>query len=131
MIIENKIEQISEENAKKMILTSVENRDTFFVTLNMRYTQTWEQFAEALGNAFQLPMRNEGIDGTQDWMEDLDWLNKEAFTIILFNYSELLNKDFKNLLVEFFNRIIEWWEEGVTQFCVGGKAKPFNIYLVN
>ena len=130
-MITNKIVQLSETEAKNLISACAQDKNLFLATINMTHTQTWEQFAEALGNAFQLPMRNEGFDGTLDWMQDLDWLNREAYAIILYNYSKLSNSEVKKLLIEFFAIITQWWEKDVTQFCVGGKAKSFNVYLVD
>ena len=100
------------------------------MTLHMKYIHTWEQFAEALGNAFQLPIRNEGFDGTKDWMEDLEWLNKYAYKLVLFDFFKLENSEFKALLIKFLTCIVEWWEKDIVQYCVNGESKSFEVYLV-
>lgn len=129
-MIKNKIEKIPEQFATNLMLDRIKNKEEYIVTLHMKYIQTWEQFAETLGNAFQLPMRNEGVDGTKDWMEDLGWLNKRAYTLIIFDFFDLKSKNFKDLLIKFFTCIIEWWEKGIIQFCVEGEPKSFEVYLV-
>ena len=62
----------------------------FHVIISCQYLQTWEQLAEALGNAFQFPMRNEGLDGTWDWLTDLTWLGKQDRICIYFFEAEKL-----------------------------------------
>ena len=129
-MIKNRIKQVSEQIAISLTNNSVKDRGVYFVTLHMKYIHTWEQFAEALGNAFQLPMRNEGVDGTKDWMEDLEWLNKYAYKLVLFDFFKLDNKEFKDLLIKFLTCIVEWWEKDVVQYCVKGESKSFEVYLV-
>ena len=129
-MIKNKIECISQQFAVDLISNSKKNKDEYLVTLHMKYIHTWEQFAEALGNAFQLPMRNEGMDGTKDWMEDLELLDKYAYKLVLFDFYELDNQALKELLLKFLTYIIQWWEKDVVQYCVGGEPKSFEVYLV-
>jgi len=119
------------------------NNGTFFwkngynVILSCKYIQSWEQFAEALGNAFQFPMRNEAYAGTQDWMEDLTWLGKqENIRIYLCDWKELLKKDkkAKENVVMLFYGLIHWWKEDVKECFIEGKPgepKEFEVILID
>ena len=109
----------------------------FHAIISCRYIQTWEQLAEALGNAFQFPMRNEGMDGTWDWLTDLSWLgDREEINLYFDREKELLKSDsaLKEKVFDFFERLVLFWREDVKEaFIAGaaGKPKQFNVYLVN
>lgn len=111
--------------------------NSFSVTINCLYIQTWEQLAEALGNAFQFPIRNEGFDGTWDWMTDLSWLgNHKEISICFCNERELFknNSLLKKKTINFFEELIQFWEEDVKKAFISGKRgepKSFNIYFVD
>lgn len=111
--------------------------DGFHVVLSCQYIQTWEQLAEALGNAFQFPMRNEGLNGTWDWITDLTWLGtQESIKIYFYNSQELFKDDtaLKKYILEWFERVAEFWREDVKNAFLEGKPgepKNFEIYLVD
>lgn len=119
------------------------NRETLFwnngytVVINCKFIQEWEQLAEALGNAFQLPMRNEGPDGTWDWLTDLSWLGEQnKISLYLVNEKELFrdNFDLKKDVYNWFGELVRFWNEDVkSAFIAGKKGKPkiFDIYFVN
>ncbi len=130
-MIKNKIERISDRCAKNIIEDSRKDKGNYLVTIRMDYINSWEKFAEAMGNAFQLPMRNEGFDGTRDWMEDLEWLGKQSYTLIFYNFSILTDIKLKDIIMKFLTMVLEWWEKDVIKYCIDGEAKTFNVYLVN
>ena len=109
----------------------------FHAIISCRYIQTWEQLAEALGNAFQFPMRNEEMDGTWDWLTDLSWLgDREEINLYFDREKELLKSDsaLKEKVFDFFERLVLFRREDVKEaFIAGaaGKPKQFNVYLVN
>jgi hypothetical protein len=77
---------------------------------------------------------NRLFDAYLDWMRDLDWLNAEGYLLIITNFSEFLKNDpaLKAEIIDDFSKIIfPWWEEEVERCSVGGKAKPFNVILVD
>ena len=111
----------------------------FYITINCNYIQTWEQLAEALGNAFQFPMRNEGFDATWDWMTDFSWseiVNKSTITIYFNESRELFksNSKLKAKVFDFFERIIDHWKDASNLGFINGKpgvTKDIVIYLVD
>ncbi|MDR0299022.1 MAG: hypothetical protein LBI13_02915, partial [Streptococcaceae bacterium] len=59
--------------------------------------------------------------------------NKDGYVLIIRNYKDFLKQDPKKkeiVIDEFKNNILPFWEEEVTRTVVGGKAKPFNVYIV-
>lgn len=109
----------------------------FHVIISCQYIQSWKQLAEALGNAFQFPMRNEGLDGTWDWLTDLSWLGDQTkINIYFYNEKELFRNNYslKKQVFEWFESLIHFWEIDVKEaFIAGkpGKSKTFEIYLIN
>ena len=129
-MILNKMLYITESEAKKIILSN-EKQKTHLAIIDFINVKSWSDFVIVLGDIYQLPIRNEGYDGTRDWMEDLDWLPYGEYVAILYNLSSIQDKNLKENNLSLFKLVIQWWEKDVEQFCVGGKAKPFNVYLVN
>ena len=132
----NRLKLVSE----KMFLNALENyhlHEGYKVVISCNYIQSWEQLAEALGNAFQFPMRNEGMDGTWDWITDLDWLGEENnISIYLYEYKKLCgeNPSLKAHILEWFNELVQYWYEDVKTVYLKGKLgepKNFNVYLVD
>ncbi len=69
-----------------------------------------------------------------DWVTDLSWIDSNCFKLVIYNYSEFLKDDMpaKELFIETFREgIILFLEEGVLDTVVLGKAKHFNVYLVD
>lgn len=108
----------------------------FHVIISCQYIQTWEQLSEALGNAFQFPIRDEDMDATWDWLTDLSWLgNQEEINIYFDHEKEFFKSDLplKERVFNFFDKLILFWKEDVkTAFIAGerGKPKQFNVYLI-
>jgi hypothetical protein len=93
-----------------------------------------QDFLDSMSKIFMFPYPASGFDGYFDWIRDLDWLQKEGYILIIYNFKEFLNMDMrlKNQIIDDFkNIILPWWESEVEKFVVRGKPKLFNIYLVN
>ncbi len=109
----------------------------FNIIISCKYIQTWDQLAEALGNAFQFPIRNEGLDGTWDWLTDLSWLgDQKRIRIYLYDEKELLKNDasLKKQVLCWFEELIQFWEVDVKDAFIAGKpgeTKDFEIYLIS
>ena len=109
----------------------------FNVIISCQFIQTWEQLAEALGNAFQFPMRNEGLDGTWDWLTDLSWLGEQKrISIYFYNEKELFKNNFslKKKVINWLEELLQFWETDVKDAVIAGKSgepKDFKIYFIN
>ena len=79
-------------------------------------------------------MLSRSLASYNDWMKDLDWFGKDSYILIIRNYKSFLANDLplKEMIMEGFrDYILPWWQEDVEKYVVEGKAKPFNIYLVD
>jgi hypothetical protein len=123
------------------------------VELQGKELRTWEQYATEIGKKLKFPemyqkLRKEHIvDSYHDWLRDLSWYEQtEEYAIIIYDYSQFLKDERGNIrqgcfgnysinkdmiICGFVDTILPWWEYEVEQCVVGGKAKPFNVYLIN
>ena len=128
------IKKMRKEEFKKLNDGTAFWKTGYHVIISCNYIQTWEQLAEALGNAFQFPMRNEGFDGTWDWLTDLSWLGKQPRISIYFYESEKLLKGDRKLKEEVLNLINKYVKaekkEEVDKVNEGVKAVKTDIALL-
>jgi len=121
------------------IKSKVEQDSTgFLAEIDGKYISTLEEYLSCVSELFRFPMLSDDYklswDGYLDWIRDLDWLGKDSYTLIIHDYKSFLANDLelKKMIMDDFEEIIlPWWQEDVEKFCVGGKAKPFNVYLVD
>lgn len=132
-----RLTKITKEEFKILTNNICLKNNGFNIIISCKYIQTWDQLAEALGNAFQFPIRNEGLDGTWDWLTDLSWLgDQKRIRIYLYDEKELLKNDasLKKQVLCWFEELIQFWEVDVKDaFIAGkpGKTKDFEIYLIS
>jgi hypothetical protein len=72
--------------------------------------------------------------GYEDWICDLSWLNADGYVLIITNYSGFMSEDLeeKEYVIKAFEEVIlPWWQKDVEKYVVEGKAKPFNLVLVD
>ena len=95
----------------------------------------WKDYAHAIEKAMRFPTPCDKVyDVYLDWIRDLDWLNSEEYLLIINNYGKFMmdDNDMKREIAKDFEEIIlPWWSGEITQYVVDGKAKPFNVYLVD
>ena len=133
MLIKNNISYISQleaETIKKSL-----SKDVFVVEMDGERIQSSEDYLELAWLAFKFPYPDEepSWDGYNDWISDLTWIDADGFALFIHNFTKFMKKDYreKAAFVEHFRDfILPFWEDEVTKVFVGGKAKPFNVYLV-
>ena len=68
-----------------------------------------------------------------DWMTDLSWISADqGICLIVNNYSKFLSLDpvFKeNLIEDFRDNILPFWEKDVLQYVKDGKTRRFDMIL--
>ena len=114
----------------------VKDETLFIGEMDGENIQSWKEYIAVVSQLFHFPYeKHYAHAGYLDWMEDLDWLNKEGYVFIIYQYSEFLQHDRENeklyFLNDFINDILPFWEEEVERVMVGGKAKRFSLYLVD
>jgi len=105
------------------------------VEIQGKEIQSWDEYLDVIEIVYKFPTGwRVNIHGYIDWMLDLDWLGKNSYILIIHDYSDFLkqNMETKKMVMEIFEEeILPWWQSDVEKYCAGGKAKPFNVYLVN
>jgi hypothetical protein len=69
-----------------------------------------------------------------DWIRDLSWINSSSYIFVINNFEELMKESSneKKIIIDSLkNIILPWWESDVEKCVVEGKAKSFNVYLVD
>jgi hypothetical protein len=133
--IDNKIICINSKEFKKVQQDLYKNEQMYVVELNGQRIQSWENYITEMQTKFKFPTSCiDSIDRYFDWIRDLDWLNKESYALIINDYDLFMknNVEFKNEIIsDFRDVILPFWQDEVEEVVVGGKAKCFTIYLVD
>ena len=98
-----------------------------------RNIDTLENYLHEICNTFKFPIPAKSMDGYLDWMTDLGWLESKGYALIINNFGDFMKDDREKkekVLWLFREDILPFWQSGVEQYVVEGKAKPFNVYLV-
>ena len=134
-MIVNRIYQISEKEFVEIISRSKQKQRIHIVELDGSKIQKWKDYIEIIEEKYEFPTTCiDSIDRYMDWMRDLQWLQCEEYIMAIHNVKSFLSGDPKaNKIVMdgFGNSILPYWQEEVEKCCVGGKAKPFNVYLID
>lgn len=129
---ENKIHYISKQSADEKIQNLQFDPQHHIGIIYGNKAKTWLSYLVQIREQYKFPTIEEVFDGYLDWMEDLSWLNKEAFSMFIFDYKQLLcvEPNNKKIVMEMFDDILVWWSTDIEKYCVEGQPKPFNIYMV-
>ena len=86
--------------------------------------------AEAFAFPNKLPEMKRGW--YNDYINDLMWIEQKEIVLIINNYDLMLvdNLKLKNdIMADFEEIILPWWEEEVVGHMVGGMPRKFLVYL--
>lgn len=131
--MDNRIVFASDKEAKEEKSKFEQYDDTFIVEIPGEKCVHLEEYLDLMSNLVQFPVKAKGLDGYNDWMRDLSWINKEKIIIIINNFSLFLQEDVlsKKAVIEDFQEVIlPWWESEVVKCVVGGRRKRMLVYLV-
>ena len=134
-MIENRVYTLCSDDIKELIHDASNSISTHLVEIYGKEILTWKDYIEIIEKAFRFPTQcTNNFDGYYDWMRDLDWLGKDHYVLVVHDFSHFLEQDqaLKKEIIYGFNEVIlPWWQEEVERCVVDGKAKSFNIYLVD
>ncbi|WP_051650608.1 barstar family protein [Lachnoclostridium phytofermentans] len=129
----NRIIFASAKEVKEVKSKLESNDEIFIIEIEGERCLFLADYLNSMSNLFQFPIKAQGLDGYNDWMRDLSWLNKEQIIIIINDFFKFLQRDTlsKEVIIEDFKEVIlPWWESEVTNCVVGGKTKKMLVYLV-
>lgn len=133
--VKNTILFINKETLEKLKEQYHDRYTTHVVELKGEEIHNWSDYITEVQSKFEFPSDClDSVDRYLDWIRDLSWLKKDEYVLIINNYSMFMknNDHLRNQIIEdFTDLILPFWEEEVKQVVVKGKAKPFMIYLVD
>ena len=110
------------------------NRNIYTAVVDGKSIQSWITFLDKMIEKFKLPMKeHRNVNAYLDWMRDLEWLDSEGYILFIENYADFMKENLemkKNIIDDFENYILPFWDSEVVQVMTGGKIKMFNVYLV-
>ncbi len=132
--MENKIYRITNKELS-LVRKQLEKEVNWWVgEIDGELIEDWNDYVQTISKVMQFPMPCKVFEGYIDWITDLDWLEADGYVLIIRNFESFMSKDLekKKIVVEAFEEdIFPWWAGDVEKYVVGGKAKPFNVYLVD
>lgn len=134
-IFSNKVQKVNSQDVEFIKEKLDSNDRVYVVEVSGSNIQSWEDYISEIQSKFLFPTSCvDNIDGYLDWMRDLDWLNKEEIVLIINDFSIFLKDDPKlknEIISDFVDIILPFWQDEVKKVVVEGKAKPFIVYLVD
>ena len=130
----NKIVYVTKNEAQLIKADAVQNRDIYFAEIEGAEIKTEEDYVRAMAEAFsflhKLPEMKLGW--YNDYINDLMWIEQKEIVLVINNYDLMLvdNLKLKNdIMADFEEIILPWWEEEVVGHMVGGVPRKFLVYL--
>jgi len=131
--LHNAVLAVSAEDIKTVKDTLSASDSTYIVEIDGAHIQSWEDFISEMQSKFKFPTPCfDSVDRYLDWMRDLAWLSKDSYSLIITNYGLFMKNapELKQQIIsDFAEVILPFWEEEVVNTIVGGKAKIFILYL--
>ena len=129
----NKVSHISRRELAT-IRASINPIDVYLVELDGKQINNWKDYISLLETGFKFPTSCiDSIDRYLDWIRDLSWISQKEILLVINNFEYFIvdDEDLRTQIIfDFYDLILPFWEEGVKKFVVGGKPRKFNVYLV-
>ena len=72
------------------------------------------------------------LEWCNDYLCDLMWIEQESIVLLISNFNVMLTNApeiKRNIIADFEEIILPWWEEDVIGHMVGGVTRKFLVYL--
>ena len=133
--MKNEIKKITKEEWQLRKQQLKQKKGIWIAEIDGKKAPTWKDYAREVEHVFQFPTPcDKSMDAYLDWITDLSWLQARKYVLIIYNFKDFMKEELENkenIIWLFEEDVLPFWESGVEQYVVGGKAKPFNIYLVD
>ena len=130
----NKIVYVTKNEAQLIKADAVQNREIYFAEIDGAEIKAEEDYVRAMAEAFAFPhkLHEMKLVWYNDYINDLMWIEQKEIVLIINNYDLMLvdNLKLKNdIMADFEEIILPWWEEEVVGHMVGGVPRKFLVYL--
>lgn len=130
----NKLVYVTKDEAEQIKNHALNNEDVFFAEIEGAKIRTEADYVQEMSNAFTFPHELPAmkIGWYNDYISDLMWIEQKDIVLLIHNYDLMLcdeQKLKKNILDDFEEIILPWWEGEVVGHMVDGKPRGFLIYL--
>lgn len=132
----NKLVYITKDEAERIKNHALNNEGVFFAEIEGAKIRTEADYVQEMSNAFAFPHELPAmkIGWYNDYISDLMWIEQKDIVLLIHNYDLMLcgeQKLKKNILDDFEEIILPWWEGEVVGHMVGGMPRGFMVYLEN
>lgn len=130
----NKIVYITKNEAEQIKEDALHNGSVFFAEVEGSKIRTEADYVQEMSNVFAFPHELPAmkIGWYNDYISDLMWIKQNDIVLLIHDYDLMLcdeQKLKKNILNDFEEIILPWWEGEVVGHMVGGKPRGFLVYL--
>ena len=130
----NKIIYVTKNEAKLIKAKALQNSEVYFVEIDGAEIKTEEDYVRTMADAFAFPsdLPRMILGWYDDYIADLMWIEQNEIVLLINNYDLMLvnNPKIKSDIIEDFEEsILPWWEKDVVGHMVGGVPRRFSVYL--
>lgn len=132
--MKNKIVCVTRNEANLIKENVQQNKDIFFAEISGSKITTEEEYVYEMSHIFAFPQQlpKMSLGWYKDYICDLMWIKQKDIVMLIRDYDMMLadNQNMKeNIIADFDEIILPWWEGEVVGHMVGGKPRGFMIYL--
>ena len=134
--MKNSVLNISKDEANKI---KSESKDKVFIAeIDGAEINSWEDYWTAMARSFSFPelpaYMKPDYHSYYDIMTDLSWIETDSIILIINKFTLFLKGEHAlkdDIIRDFKDYLLPFWEEEVEKTVVGGKKKSFCVYLVD
>lgn len=130
----NKIFYITKKEAEAVQSFAKDRNNVFFSEIDGAKILSEETYVREISRAFgffdKLPMAT--FEWCNDYLCDLMWIKQENIVLLIYNFNVMsINapETKQNIIADFEEIILPWWDGEVVGHMVGGVPRNFNVYL--
>lgn len=132
----NLIFNITKEEINKI---KSESKDKVFIAeIDGTEINSWEDYWAAMSKLFLFPelpaYMKPDYHSYYDIMTDLSWIDSDSIILIINKFTLFLKGEHAlkdDIIKDFKDYLLPFWEEEVERTVVGGKKKSFCVYLID
>ena len=132
--MKNEVKYISMQEVPQLKNKYQQDQDIFMVEINGSQCSKLADYLKIMTASFDFPIEAKSMDGYNDWMRDLTWIEEKKIVVIISDYTDFLKDDLSSkeiILQEFEHTILPWWDGEYAGCLVNGDElkKDMMIYF--